>query len=217
MEGADVVDAIQSGDAARLRDLLAGDAALASSRDAAGVSAIMHAVYRQNRVALDLLLQSRPQLDVFEATAVGDVARLTELIAADASLVNARSVDGFTPLHFAAYFRQERAASLLLAQGAEVAAVAANPTQVMPLHSAASSRNLPVVIELLKRGAPVNARQQQGWTALHAAAQNGDPDMVKALLQYGADPHAENDDGKTPSAVAQEKGHTRIVEQLQAA
>jgi ankyrin repeat protein len=74
-----------------------------------------------------------------------------------------------------------------------------------------------VVIELLKRGAPVNARQQQGWTALHAAAQNGDTDMVDVLLQYGANPDAENDDGKTPSAVAREKGHTRIVELLQAA
>jgi ankyrin repeat protein len=74
-----------------------------------------------------------------------------------------------------------------------------------------------VLVELLKRGAPVNARQQHGWTALHAAAQTGDWDMVEVLLQYGGDPRAQNDDGKTPSAVAQEKGHAAIVERLQAA
>jgi ankyrin repeat protein len=217
MSAAEVVGAIQSGNLAKLRDLLAGDASLASSRDATGVSAIMHAVYRQNREALTLLRRAQPALDVFEATCLGEVARLTELVTADPDLVNAGSADGFTPLHLAAYFRHEQAALLLLSRGADVAAVARNPTRVMPLHSAASSRNLPVVVELLTRNAPVNARQQHGWTALHAAALNGDQEMVEVLLQHGADPRAQNDEGKTPSNLAEEKGHARILERLQGA
>ena len=216
MGAPEVVAAVQSRNLARLRDLIGSDAALASSRDADGVSAIMHAVYRQNKEALDLLLQVQRPLDVFEATCVGNLVRLKELTE-NPALINARSADGFTPLHFAAYFRQEAAAALLLERGADVAAVAGNPTQVMPLHSAASSRNLPLVVELLKRNAPVNARQRHGWTALHAAALNGDREMVEVLLRHGADSQAQNDDGKTPSAVAQDKGHTRIVELLQAA
>ena len=63
------------------------------------------------------------------------------------------------------------------------AAVANNPMQVTPLHSAAAARNLAIVRALLEHGAPVNARQQKGWTALHAAAQHGDKPMVEVAVE----------------------------------
>ncbi|HEY1272471.1 MAG TPA: ankyrin repeat domain-containing protein [Terriglobales bacterium] len=217
MTASAVIEAIHSRNTAGLRDLVAHDPSLAATRDPAGVSAIMHAIYRQNHEALQLLLQSDPPLDVLEAASLGNIARLQELVASDPALVSARSADGFTPLHFASYFRQEEAAKFLMEHGAEIAAVAGNPTRVMPLHSAVSARNLPVVRELLARGAPVNAKQQQGWTALHGAADSGNREIIDLLLQYGADPNAENDAGKTASAVAREKGHTAIVELLEAA
>jgi ankyrin repeat protein len=70
---------------------------------------------------------------------------------------------------------------------------------------------------LLEHGAPVNARQEKGWTALHAAAQHGDRAMVELLLKYGANPNAKNDEGHTPDQVANEKGHVEIAERLRAA
>jgi ankyrin repeat protein len=87
----------------------------------------------------------------------------------------------------------------------------------MPLHSAASARNLEAVRLLLEHGAPsiVNARQQRGWVPIHAAAQNGDRPMVELLLQHGADPKLANDEGKTPSMVAREKGHEEIAALLE--
>jgi len=87
----------------------------------------------------------------------------------------------------------------------------------MPLHSAASARNLEAARLLLEHGAPgiVNARQQGGWVPIHAAAQNGDRPMVELLLKHGADPKLANDEGKTPAMVAREKGHEEIAALLE--
>ena len=96
-------------------------------------------------------------------------------------------------------------------------AVSRNPMKVTPLHSAAAGRHNALVQVLLGGGAPVNAKQEHGWTALHAAAQNGDQGMVDLLLKYGANPKARNDDGLTPDQLAHEKGHAEIAERLRAA
>ena len=100
---------------------------------------------------------------------------------------------------------------MLIESGAAVDIVAANPTKVMPLHSAASARNLEAARLLLEHGAPVNLRQQAGWVPIHAAAQNGDRPMVDLLLKYHADPKLANDEGKTAAMVAREKGHEEIA------
>jgi len=83
----------------------------------------------------------------------------------------------------------------------------------MPLHSAASARNLEAARLLLEHGAPgiVNARQQGGWVPIHAAAQNGDRPMVELMLKHHADPKLANDQGKTSAMVAREKGHEEIA------
>ena len=132
----------------------------------------------------------------------------------DASSINSYSNDGFTALHFACFFGQPEAARVLIEGGAVVDAVAANATQVMPLHSAASSRNVESARLLLQHGAPVNVRQQGGWVPIHAAAQNGDRPMVELLLKHQADVGIANDSGKTPATVAREKGHKEIASLL---
>jgi uncharacterized protein len=142
---------------------------------------------------------------------------VAELIESNPRLANARSGDGFTPLHFAAFFGHESVAQILLEHHSDAGAVADNPMKVMPLHSAAAGRNLAIVRALLEHGAPVNARQELGWTALHAAAQQGDRAMVELLLKYGANPNSRNDDGRTAEQVAEEKGHIDVAERLRAA
>jgi uncharacterized protein len=206
---------LQAGDADGLRRILQQDPAHSEARDSAGISLLMHSLYRGRRDLAELIASKKKALDIFEAAALGRLDRLKECLRDDASAINSRSKDGFTALHFACFFGQPDAARLLLEHGAAADAVATNPTQVMPLHSAASSRNLEAARLLLEHGAPVNARQQAGWVPIHAAAQNGDRPMVELLLQHGADPKPVNDQGKTSAMVAREKGHAEIATLLE--
>jgi uncharacterized protein len=214
------LELLQSGDLDGLRRLLEQDSAASESRDATGVSLLMQALYRGQRDLAELIASKKKALDQFEAASLGRLDNLKksigEEIRRESTAINARSKDGFTALHFACYFGQPAAARVLIENGAAVDAVAANPTQVMPLHSAASARNLEAVRLLLEHGAPVNARQQSGWVPIHAAAQNGDRLMVELLLKHGADPTLANADGKTPAAVARDKGHHEISALLEA-
>jgi ankyrin repeat protein len=206
---------LKTGDLDGLRQLLEHDPATAEARDDAGVSLLMHSLYRGHRDLAELIVSKKNALDLFETASLGRLDRLRECLREDslrdAKIVNAHSKDGFTALHFACYFGQPEAARLLIEGGAAVDAVAANPTQVMPLHSAASARNLEAARLLLEHRAPVNARQQAGWVAIHAAALNGDRPMVELLLNHGADPKIANVDGKTPAMVAKEKGHGELA------
>ena len=209
--------AIQAGDKDKLRDLLTQDPASASARNEQGVSALMLALYMRRAEIAELLQSAKPDLDIFEAAALGKTERIAELIKNDKSLVNARSSDGFTPLHLACFFGQASAAHLLLESGAQSDAVANNPMKVMPLHSAAAGHNVAIVRDLLEHGAPPNARQEAGWTALHEAAQSGDREMIEVLIKHGADPAAKNDKGVTAVQLASEKGHVELAQRLGAA
>lgn len=202
---------LQAGDADGLRRILQQDPAASQARDSTGISLLMHSLYRGRRDFAELIASKKKALDIFEAAALGRLDRLKQRLRDDPSAINSFSKDGFTALHFACFFGQPDAARLLIESGAAVDAVAANPTQVMPLHSAASSRNLEAARLLLEHGAPVNARQQAGWVPIHAAAQNGDRPMVELLLKHHADPKLANDQGKTSAMVASEKGHAEIA------
>jgi ankyrin repeat protein len=213
-EAAEVISAVQGGDVEKLRRLLGQKPSLAAARDGNGVSAIMHALYRRRKDALELLLAARPNLDIFEATSTGNSERLAELLRGEPGLAKAWSADGFTALHFAAFFGQEAIAVQLLEHGSDAAAQAKNPMKVMPLHSAAAAHNVAIVRALLEHGAPANARQEQGWTAIHEAAQNGDRAMVELLLQHGADRSLANDAGTKAIDLASKNGHTEVVKLL---
>jgi ankyrin repeat protein len=208
---------LHAGDADGLRRLLEQNPGSSETRDATGVSLLMHSLYRGLRDLAELIATRKKALDIFEATALGRLNRLKQCLRDDASAISSRSKDGFTALHFACFFGQPEAARLLIESGAAVDAVAANPSQVMPLHSAASARNLEAARLLLEHGAPgiVNARQQGGWIPIHAAAQNGDRPMVELLLKHHADPKLANDEGKTSAMVAREKGHAEIATLLE--
>jgi ankyrin repeat protein len=205
---------LEAGDAGGLRRILGEDPGSAEARDANGVSLLMQALYRGRRDLAEMIADRKKLLDIFEAAALGRLAPLNEM-ARDLVVVNSRSRDGFTALHFAVFFGQPESARVLIEAGAAVDAVAANPMAVMPLHSAASARNLETVRLLLAHGAPPNARQHGGWAPIHAAAQNGDRAMVELLLQHGADPKLANDEGKTPAMVAREKGHAEVAALLE--
>lgn len=187
---------------------------LASARDGNGIPVIMHAFYAGQRELAEMLIAAKPCLDEFEVAAAGDAGKMAELLKRNPVVVKNWSPDGFTALHFAAFFNRPEIARQLINHGSDVSVAARNTMKVTPLHSAAAAHSREIVRLLLEHGANADARQQGGWTALHAAAQNGDLEMVRDLLQRGADPLARNDDGKTPAEMAAERGHSKVVDLL---
>ena len=201
--GEKLFDAIKTGDEGQVRELVGSRPELAGQHNADGLSPVLFALYNGRRSLVAPLLDANPPLDVFDAAAVGRVRGLEELIGAEPELARAWSPDGFTALHYAAFFGQEATARLLIEQGAEVQLVARNANiHVTPLHSAASGGHSAIVKLLLEHGADPNAAQDGGFTPLHSAAQNDDRESVEALLEAGADPGVANDDGKTPAELA---------------
>ena len=154
------------------------------------------------------------------AAQAGDTARLQQLLARDASAVNAVGPGGWTPLHLAVYFGHADAADRLLAHGADVHAWSANESHNQPLHAATAGphkEQIPAIARrLIAQGADVNARQHGGWTPLHAAADDGPLDLITLLLDAGADVNAANDYGQTALSLAQQHGRADAAALLQA-
>lgn len=207
--------AVDADDAESVRQLVAEDPRLASTKGEDGLSLVVRALYRRRRAALEALLAAGPELDVFEAAALGRGERLAGLLAADPALARSRSADGFTPLHLAAFFGAPESAALLLRAGAEVNDVALHAMRVTPLNSAAAARHREVAEMLLDHGADVEACEH-GFTPLHSAAHNGDLDLTELLLVCGADPVRRTADGRTALDLALEAGHAEVAERLQA-
>ncbi len=208
-----LLEAVQNGRAEEVTRLLDEDPALLQSMRS-GVSAVRIAVYHRHPEIARLFVDRGARLDVFDASAVGEIARLRDLLAADSALANAVASDGFTSLGLASFFGHPEAARLLLASGADPNLAAKNSTRVAPLHSAVAGRNVEIVRELLAHGADVHARQDLGFTALHGAAVEGGEEMIRLLLDHGADRYAENDAGKTPGDLARERGKEQAARLL---
>jgi ankyrin repeat protein len=155
------------------------------------MSDVLQAMYRGDDVEAERLAAGK-DLDVFEAAALGRSERLRELLDKDASLANAWAEDGFQPLGLASFFGHIDTARLLVERGANVNSASRNEMKVMPLHSAAATRNPNARYEiaklLLQAGADPNARQQDDFTTLMEAEQNQDERLRRLLLEQGARP-----------------------------
>jgi uncharacterized protein len=211
-EAADVFKAIEKDDPRSLKSILSKEPALAEAQNEQGISAVLYARYRSNEKAVEALLAAKPSLSLFEASAVGDVRRMKELLETNRSLVESYTPDGFTALHLASFFGQPEAASFLLEHDAPVNAVSNNEMTVTPLHSAVAANDEKISRLLVENNADINGRQEQGYTPLHEAAQNGNESIARMLLENGADSGAKLEDGKTPGQLAKAHKHAKIAQ-----
>ena len=180
-----------------------------------GPSEIMLALYHGKQDRVHELLASGIELNVYEAAATGQTERLRELIAADPSLVNSHSVDGFTPLGFAVFFGRPEIVDALLDAGADVNLASRESMKVAPLASASAAGQYEIGKKLIAHGANVNTRASNDFTPLHESAASGRLEFATLLLDHGADVNAKTTDGKTPLDYAREHNRTEMVELLQ--
>ncbi|KAJ8399720.1 hypothetical protein AAFF_G00408250 [Aldrovandia affinis] len=73
------------------------------------------------------------------------------------------------------------------------------PSGMAALHEAVLSGNLECVQLLVKYGADIHQRDEEGWTALHMACSDGFPNIARYLLSLGASADAENECGEKPA------------------
>lgn len=208
------LEAVRKGDVAKVEEMLRIDPARAAARDPDGVSAILLGTYYRQPRVVEALLERGPKLDLYEASAVGNLARVKELVEEKPNLVNSYSPDGFMPLGLAAFFGHGAIVQFLLRRKAEVNLPSKNDLRLAPLHSAVANGDIAIVKLLLGRGADVNARQAGGYTPLHEAALQGRAEMVKLFLYKEADTAAESDEGKTALDLASERGQKEVAELL---
>jgi len=210
----EIFDVIRAGDKVRLEALLAADRTLVDARSDLGHSPVLIAQYHHKHDLVAVLLAAGPTLDIFDAASVGRTDRVAELLDAEPSLVNAYSRDGFFPLGLAAFFGFAETVRLLLARGADVAQVAKNPMRIQAIHAAVGGPSREAVELVVEAGAPINAQQHKGWTALHEAVHQENLEVTRYFLAHGADPKLQNDEGKSAIGLAADQGSAAILKLL---
>jgi len=158
------------------------------------MSELLEALYRGQNGRVAELLADEPELDVFEAAAVGNVPRLRALLEEDPSLANSFGDDGFHPLGLACFFGQVEGARLLLEHGADPNLLSRNEQiQTAALHAACAAQGVDegvryeLVSLALDHGADPNLPQGGGFRPIDAARQNGDTRVEQLLLAFTPD------------------------------
>jgi len=209
-----IIQAIKDQDADQLADMIAANPGLADTRTAAGVSALMLAMYTGQRRLARLIADQRSGLDIFEAASLGLVPHVERSLEMDPEAGHHISADGMNALHFAARFDQPSVVTLLLARGTPADIISENPLAFTPLHAAVAGASLESAEALLDAGALVDRRQGDGLSPLMAAAATGQIEMVVLLSDHGADTELRAPNGLRAAELAVDNGFDDIADIL---
>jgi ankyrin repeat protein len=212
LSGAEIHEAVQSGDSKTVLKLIAQDPNAITHKDKAG------------------------NLPLHLAASKGDVTLINALLKAGAQ-VNARGFDDMTPLHYAAKANSEEACRLLLENGADRNAlnglsqppaklarawVAHVIQSFIPkfsgageLFDAIAAKDITRVKSLISANPPLlNAQNDRGLTALLLAAQKNDLALMQLLLEAGADVNARDRDKRSALSSACDNANVDAVRLL---
>ena len=218
-----LADAVQHGDAAAVRSLLAQNADV-DARQGDGATALHWAAYLDDAETASALIRAGADVHAandFGVTPLalaarnGNAAVIAQLLAAGVAPNDPRQAvnAGETPLMRAARAGQVDAVRVLADAGADIDAQE-NWNGQSALMWAGAEGHVPVVETLIALGADIRARSNSGATPLLFAVRQGSIGAVRALLAAGADVNEARPDGATPLLVAVVNGHEDLVDLL---
>jgi len=123
--------------------------------------------------------------------------------------INAKNINGKTPVQMAVSAGMNDAVKYLLSCGADVFAIDSTGSNAV---ITSITDNPSVLIDILN--ANKNKTDANGNTVLHYAAQCADSNVLSVLIQYGADKYAKNRKGETAADIAQNLNRTADIIQI---
>ena len=222
-QGAVLADAVQRGDSAAVRSLLARNADV-RAKQGDGATALHWAAYLNDAETTAALIRAGADVQAandFGVTPLilaarnGNAEVIAQLLAAGVDPNDPRQAvnAGETPLMLAARAGQVDAVNALAVAGADVDAQETWNGQ-SALMWAAAEGHVPVVETLIALGADIRVPSNSGATPLLFATRKGSIGAVQALLAAGADVNETRPDGATPLLVAVVNGHEALVDLL---
>ncbi len=147
--------------------------------------------------------------DIHKAAGRGDLDKIKEYLEKDPGFLNAKDVQGNTPLTIAANFGHKDVVEFLIARGANLNST--NTYKYTPLHYSILRRHIDITEMLIKAGADPNVPNVWGYTPLHTCAGR---DLLKEavlLIKNKATVDSKNEVGETPLFSAVEFGHKDMI------
>jgi ankyrin repeat protein len=156
-----------------------------------------------------ILLDQGVPLDFFTAIALGNTARVKEMLKEQPALARSKDGDNKSALFRAVILGHKEIVALLLDAGAPVNDKYALGCTV--LHWAAFWGRAEIAKLLIEHKADVHARAVDDFTPLHESARLGTTAVARVLLAAGADVNARDDKGRTPLSWAERPEMIRLL------
>ena len=211
------LDAVRSGDLAKVTRLLDGDSGLLHTRDDENRSAYAVALLAGQAEISKLLLDRGHRPDVQEAALALDWPLFESLAQKAPGIVNIDHPLG-TAMVAAARGGAAQDIWRIYRQGGDPNLRPRGKSSPSVVRVALEHRD-PLTAEitassLLGNGADANPEELDGRSPLHVAAERGFLDLVEALIRKGASVEARDEAGRSPRDLAEAEGHRRVAELL---